>query len=261
MTETFVSLEVKNDVASVTLNRPGKRNALTSAMIEQLNHSLELAAEKDARVLLLKAEGTVFCAGMDLNEMQQRAQDPHAHELWDRDSRVYRDLLVALFSLEIPTVAVVQGPVVAGGIGMILACDIVLASNRARFALPEPKRGIVAAMVTPLLVYRVGAGIASYLLLSGANVPADDALRTGLCHLLTSPTDLQSREEELVSSILTGSPAALAGTKRHLHELSATQVIEQIHTSIAVSAKARETSDAREGLVAFLEKRKPGWSA
>jgi len=261
MAETLVSLEVENGVATVTLNRPDKRNALTKTMIEQLHHALELAPQEGARVLLLKAEGTVFCAGMDLGEMQQRAQAPNASELWDRDSKIYRDMVVSLFTMEIPTVAVVQGAVVAGGMGMILACDIVLASNEAVFALPEPKRGITAAMVTPLLAYRVGAGIATYLLLSGENVSAHDAHRMGLCHLHSSPTDLQTREDELVSSILTGSPAALSITKRHLHDVSANRVIEQIDASVAVSAKARETEDAQEGLQAFLEKRKPRWSS
>ena len=260
MTENYISLEIENSVAKVTLNRPDKRNALTKVMIEQLSDALDSVRNSDARVMLLKAEGTVFCAGMDLGEMQQRAEDPRANELWDRDSKIYRDLLVALFWLEIPTVAVVQGPVVAGGMGMILACDIILASEKALFALPEPKRGITAAMVTPLLAYRVGAGVASYLLLSGENVSAEDAHRMGLCHAYAPAADLQTREEELVASILTGSPAALALTKRHLHDVSATSLIEQLDASVAVSAKARETEDAREGLQAFLEKRKPGWT-
>ena len=132
---------------------------------------------------MLSANGPAFCAGMDLDEMQGRADAPNADDEWDKDASDYRDLLVAILKLDVPTLAVVQGPAIAGGFGLVLACDLVLASSAARFALPEPKRGISPAVVSPLLIYRIGVGPATPLLLAGQVLTAEAAFRVGLCHI------------------------------------------------------------------------------
>ncbi len=256
----FVKLAVERGVARLTLDRPEKRNALCREMIVDLRDAVRrVASEPEARVLVLAATGDVFCAGMDLGEMQQRAAaDDPASELLV-DSRVYADLLHDLFRLPLPTVAAVQGPVLAGGMGLVCACDIVIAAESAYFLLPEPARGITAAMVTPLLVHRIGPGPASAMLLSMEKLSAFEALRTGLCRDVVPGEGLDSRVNQLVDSILTGSPAALALTKRHINQCLAAPVEPLIRQSVEVSSSARESDDAREGVAAFLEKRKARW--
>ena len=144
---------------------------------------------------------------------------------------------------------------------MVLACDILIASENAFFMLPEPMRGITAAMVTPFLIHRIGAGPATYMLLSGERVSATRAMNFGLCHDVVPADQLDDRVDQLVTAILTGSQSALAITKRHIGRCAGANIQEDLQASITVSAEARETEDAREGLAAFLEKRKPAWQS
>lgn len=256
----YTKLEIDGGIARLSLNRPEKRNALKRESITELNEAIqEISGRSDVRALVLGAEGKVFCAGMDLGQMQERAQSEDGKQEWQRDSEVYCELLQGIFQLDIPTVAAVQGPALAGGFGLVLACDMVVAAEESFFMLPEPIRGITAAMVTPLLVHRVGSGPATYMLLSGERISAIHAYQFGLCHALAPAADFEVRLNKLTSAILAGSPQALAITKRHLANCSADQIMGQLEQSISVSAEARETADAREGLAAFLEKRPPNW--
>ena len=143
--------------------------------------------------------------------------------------------------------------------GLVLACDILIASDNAFFMLPEPMRGITAAMVAPLLIHRIGAGPATFMLLSGEQVSAEKGQSFNLCHDVVAADSFDDRIESLVAAILTGSKSALAITKQHISNCTNIDLIEQIKMSVSVSAQARETDDAREGLAAFLEKRKPNW--
>lgn len=262
MSDSAVALKIAEGVARLTLCRAQKRNALTREMLAEFRDRLqELASNSAVRLFVVAAEGPVFCAGMDLAQMEETATLPNASELWQHDSEIYRDVVAAIFSLHIPTLAVVQGPAVAGGLGLVLACDMVLASDAATFSLPEPKRGIVAGLVTPLLMHRVGAGVAGWVLLSGQSTTADNALRWGICHRVVPADQLDWATTELVKSILTGSPAALAATKDQLRNCSPVDVLAHLQDSPNISARARETEDAREGLRAFLEKRPPFWSS
>ncbi len=257
---SLITSEFEEGVGRITLNRPEKRNALTREFIEQLLAGVrEMEKRPDLRVLVFQATGKVFCAGMDLSEMQQRATSAHASDDWQRDSQVYCDLLTTIFSLPVPTIAAIQGPVLAGGIGLILACDLLIAAESVFFALPEPMRGITAAMVTPLLMHRVGAGAASYMLLSGEQLSAVKGQQTGMIHDVVPDESLTKRVELLLKNILSGSPAALAITKKQIIYCSAADIVKQVSESIEVSATARATDDAREGLAAYLEKRKPRW--
>lgn len=256
----LVMVERAAGVATITLNRPQKRNALSRALLAQLSvvvHQIE--ADSEIRVVLLKGSGSVFCAGMDLAEMQETAALPHAVELWNGDTKIYREIVGRLFALPVPTVAVVNGPAVAGGLGLVLACDLVVTSETATFSLPEPKRGITAAVVTPVLVYRVGNAHASHLLLSGRSIDATRAREIGLCHEIVPPEQLDRAANELARSILSGASTALAISKRQLRASAAVDVLKQLELAATVSAEARATEDAREGLQAFLEKRPPTW--
>jgi methylglutaconyl-CoA hydratase len=261
MTEPLVTVETSNGVAEITLDRPAKRNALSRVLIAQLAAAVaHVATDASTRLVLFSANGSAFCAGMDLDEMQNRAAQSNAGAEWEQDASDYRDLLVAILRLDVPTLAVVQGPAIAGGFGLVLACDLVLASTAARFALPEPKRGISPAVVSPLLVYRMGAGPAMPILLAGQTLSGEEAHRVGLCHFVTAPANLESSRQELAASIQTGAPHALAMTKRLVRSFSQTALIEQLEAGRKVSAEARRTTEAREGLAAFLEKREPSWN-
>lgn len=258
--ETFVTTSIKSDVGRIVLNRPEKRNALSRGFIEQLSDAVELFSNQDSiRAVVIEAAGSVFCAGMDLGEMQQRAETPNGKQEWQKDSEIYAQLLAEIYHLRVPTIAVLQGPVLAGGVGMVLACDFVVASKEAFVMLPEPARGITAGMVTPFLVQRIGVGPSTHLLLSGERMSAQRAAELGLVYAAVESDKLDSRVDELLAAILTGSSSALQITKRHVQKCGMANLDELLKMSIRVSAEARETDDAREGLAAFLEKRKPNW--
>lgn len=259
--ESLVTVTISEGVAEITLDRPAKRNALSRALIGQLTAAVaHVAADVSTRIVIFSSNGPVFCAGMDLDEMLDRARQPNAGAEWEQDASDYRDLLVAILRLDVPTLAVVQGPAIAGGFGIVLACDLVAASTAARFSLPELKRGISPAVVSPLLIYRVGVGPAMPLLLAGQVLTAEAAHCLGLCHALSSPENLAATRREMTAPILAGAPQALAMTKRLVRSLSLSGLIEQLEAGRKVSAEARRTAEAREGLAAFLEKREPNWS-
>jgi methylglutaconyl-CoA hydratase len=272
MSEPLVRTTTSRGIARIVLNRPAKRNALSRDLLRQLRAAVDEAArDATVRLVILAAEGPAFCAGMDLGEMQSRAGRSDADAEWAEDTRIYRELLTAIFQLSVPTLAVVQGPALAGGLGLVLACDLgglglvlacdpVLASEAAVFALPEPKRGITAAVVLPLLLYRVGPAWSSNLLLSGESWPASLALRTGLCQEVVPADGLAARAESLAASILTGARSSLAVTKKHLQDCAAADLARQLDAGMKHSAEARAKPEAREGLAAFLEKRSPAWA-
>lgn len=257
---SFVKTEIQAGVGRITLARADKRNALKREFIEQISAAVkELGQDDSLRVLVLEAEGTVFCAGMDLGEMQQRAESENGKQEWQKDSEVFAELLLAIFHLPVPTIAVLQGPALAGGVGLILACDFVVASERSFVMLPEPARGIVAAMVTPFLVHRIGAGPASHLLLGLQRMSAQRANEVGIAYAVAAHDELAKEVNSLIESILQGSKSALAITKSHVQKCGEANLSTQLEQSIGVSAEARNSDDAREGLAAFLEKRKPYW--
>ena len=256
----LVEMQKVGSVVWLRLSRPEKRNALMRQTLDLLSQRLiELESDPTIRALVLAANGPAFCAGMDLAEMQQRAESPNSANEWQQDSQVYCDVLSKLYTLRVPTIAAVNGASVAGGVGLVLACDFVIATTDAFFALPEPMRGITAAMVTPLLVHRIGPGAANRLLLSGERWSAEQGQAVGLCHDVVAADQLNDRVTKLTDSIQSGSTEALAITKAHLQTMAGGQMLDLLTRSMTVSAQARETPDAREGLDAFLQKRNPAW--
>ena len=260
MSEPDVQFDFSHGVARLRLNRPQKRNALTREMLWGLAaHLRSIEASPELRLLVLSAEGTVFCAGMDLGQMQETAKLDDAFDVWQGDSRLYRHVVGALVDLPAPTIAVVGGPAVAGGVGLVAACDLVLAADSAEFSLPEPRRGITASVVTPLLLRKVNLGAANQLLLSGQPWSAADALRCGLCQQVVSAGRLATAADDLEQSILAGAPQALRESKRFLRECLGGRLDAQLDRATDLSALARSQPEAREGLQAFFEKRPPAW--
>lgn len=255
---------VKKDApaGTIVLNRPDKRNALTRQLLTDISQALDdLHQERDVRAVILTGAGTAFCAGMDLLEMQATAQMPQmdAWQMWHEDAVQYRELLDKLLQYPKPIIAAVNGPAVAGGIGLVAASDLVIAADGAKFSLPEPRRGIVAGIVSPLLVFRVGASHAANLLLTCRTIDAAEAHRIGLAHEVVAADQLLSRAHAVAQEIAKNAPEAILLTKRLLNETIGEHLGTLLSAGAAASATARTTEAAAEGLAAFLEKREPKW--
>jgi methylglutaconyl-CoA hydratase len=256
-----VNIKVNAPSGTIILNRPDKRNALSRQMIADLVQALDdLHGERRVRAVILTGSGTAFCAGMDLAEMQETARQPDAMSQWHEDAVIYRELIDKMLLFPKPIIAAVNGPAVAGGAGLVLASDIVLGSPEAKFGFPEPRRGIVAGMVSPLLAFRIGASHAANLLLTARTIEAAEAQRIGLYHEIATSGDLVwARGNEVAGEVAQCAPEAIQLTKKLLNETIGEHLGVQLSAGAAASATSRTTDAAREGLAAFLEKREPKW--
>jgi len=253
---------VKKNVPSGTiiLNRPDKRNALSRQMLADIAQALDdLHQERKVRAVILTGAGTAFCAGMDLAEMQATSQQPDAFQQWHGDAVQYRELIDKMLLFPKPIIAAVNGPAVAGGAGLMLASDIAIGTPEAKFGLPEPRRGIVAGLVSPLLVFRIGASHAANLLLTARLIEPIESLRIGLFHEVVQNDLVWARAQEIAGEISKGAPEAIQLTKKMLNETIGEHLGTLLSAGAAASAAARTTDAAREGLSAFLEKREPKW--
>jgi len=257
---SLLRLSIHEHTATVVLNRPEKRNALNRALLAELQQMFEdLHQERRVRAVVLTGAGPVFCAGMDLGEMQETSEAVNAAELWHADAAAYRDLVEYMLRFPKPIIAAVNGPAIAGGAGLVLASDFVVAAEGATFGLPEPLRGIVAGLVSPLLAFRIGGGHAARLLLTAQTIATAEAHRIGLFHEVVGPDALWPRATEIAAQCAKCAPPALLQTKRMINEVIGEQMLIQLGAGAAASATARTTEEAREGLAAFLEKREPKW--
>ena len=256
----LVRVHVHGHTGTVILNRPEKRNALSRALLAEFVQALhDLHLERAVRAVVLVGTGSAFCAGMDLTEMLQTSRSPDAHAQWYNDAVVYRDLVEQMLRFPKPLIAAVNGPALAGGMGLVLACDYVLAAREAVFGLPEPRRGIVAGMVAPLVYFRLGGSQAARLLLFAGTIDAQEAHRIGLCHEVLPGEQLWARAHELAGEAARCAPEALRLSKQLLNETIAEHLFTQLSAGAAASAAARTTEAAAEGLAAFAEKREPRW--
>jgi methylglutaconyl-CoA hydratase len=245
---------------TIVLNRPDKRNALSRQMIADLLQAFDdLHQERKVRAVILTGAGSAFCAGMDLAEMQSAADRPDAFQQWHDDAVLYRELIDKMLLFPKPIIAAVNGPAVAGGAGLALASDLVVATPAAKFSLPEPRRGVVAGIVSPLLVFRVGASHAANLLLTARIIEPAEAQRIGLYHEVVADELVWARAQELAGEIARCAPEAIQLTKKMLNETIGEHLGTLLSAGAAASATARTTDAAREGLAAFLEKREPRW--
>ncbi|MEM9186990.1 MAG: enoyl-CoA hydratase/isomerase family protein [Planctomycetota bacterium] len=291
-----IEVKVTEPVATVVLNRPDRRNALTRAMIAELREALrDLYLEKRVRAIVLTGAGDAFCSGRDIAEMvgereaddqpppaltladlaapgaaiagvcaepaatEPTAPDPDEAARWGDDATELRGLLLDMLELPKPIIASVNGPAVGCGGGLVLASDIVVAGAGARFGFPEPRRGVVSGVTAPLVAFRLGASAAARLLLTTELVPAEEAHRLGAYHEIIAEDLLWARAAEIGRGCSAAAAEALALTKRLLLETSGEQLAVQLSSGAIASATARTTDAAREGLSAFLEAREPTW--
>jgi methylglutaconyl-CoA hydratase len=262
MPSNLVDVKVTGAVGTIVLNRPERRNALSRATISQLQDALgDLHQERRVRAVILTGAGTAFCAGMDLVELVADDNRPEAEkqQAWGELFDQYRELVVQMLELPKPIIASVNGPAAAGGAGLVLASDIVVASPPAQFGLPEPRRGLVAGVVTPLLVFRAGGGAAARMLLTSSMFPAEEAYRLGIYHEMIDEARLWARCVHIAEECAAGAPEAVQLTKRHLYETIGEHLSTQLSVGAAITATSRTTEAAQEGLKAFTEKRPPEW--
>ncbi|MEO1496157.1 MAG: enoyl-CoA hydratase/isomerase family protein [Planctomycetota bacterium] len=255
-----IQLRVDPPVATITLNRPDARNALTRSMIAELRVALsDLHAEKRVRAVVLAARGDAFCVGRDVAELVPSDDTPADMQRWGDEAREYQELLVTMLQLPKPIVAAVQGPALAGGAGLVLACDAAVGTVGADFGFPEPRQGTVAGVAAPLLAFCGGGALARRLLMLPDPIDAAEAHRLGLYHTLVSPDLVWAQASDWARSAAAAAPQAVGLTKRLLHDTIAEQLMIQLTSGAAVSATAMTTESAKEGLTAKLEEREPEW--
>ncbi|MBP86069.1 MAG: enoyl-CoA hydratase [Planctomycetaceae bacterium] len=255
-------VEVKKHVPSATiiLNRPDRRNALSRRMMVDLLQAFEdFHTEKSVCAVILTGAGNAFCAGMDLAEMSDTTKQSNAQEQWYHDAVQYKELVEYMLRFPKPIIAAVNGPAVAGGAGLVLACDMTIAGEQSRFGLPEPRRGLAAGLVAPLLAFRIGSGYAAKLLLSAELIDAREAHRVNLFHEVVAQDLVWARAHALAEQCSKSAAEALQLTKKMLNETIGEHLGVLLSAGAAASATARTTEAASEGLNAFLEKREPQW--
>ena len=257
MSYVTVLVTEEDGVRRITLNRPERRNAMTPEMQVELIAAMEEAAASDCRVVVFAGTGEGFCAGLDLSALQGM-NDKSAAEHTADATRVAR-LFRTLYELPKPTIAVVHGAAVAGGTGLATMCDFTLAAPGAKFGYTEVRIGFVPAVVSAFLVLQIGEKQARDLLLTGRLFTSEEALRLGLVNEVVEAERLEARMLELVGVLKANSPEALAATKRLLRAQNKVWLDGAIAEALAANAEARATHDFREGVAAFLEKRKPVW--
>ena len=253
-----LTLESTGDIATITLNRPEKRNAISTQMMADLLASFDEVESNPARILILTGAGKAFCSGMDLDALKSLATQSPAEHL--EDARRLAAMCRRLWSFPKPTIAAVNGHAIAGGCGIATLCDFTIAVPEAKFGYPEVRIGFLPAVVSIFLVRQVGEKHARDLLLTGKTIDAAEAHRIGLVKQIAPAESLQQAVRETAAALLSASPASIQVTKRLLCEFAAPEVDRQLELAIAESADIRTTSDFREGLASFLEKRAPRWS-
>jgi len=258
MPYTTIQLTYDGRVATITLNRPDKRNAISYELIEDLLAALAEVAASSALVLILTGAGKAFCSGMDLENLQALIGRSPEQSL--KDSQIMARLFRALYDFPKPTIAAVNGAAIAGGTGLATLCDFTLAVPEAKFGYTEVKIGFVPAIVSAFLLRQVAEKIARELLLTGRLFDAEEAKRIGLVTEIVSAENLMARARELAGQLMENSPASLLYTKRLLSEAAREELDRQIDTSVRENAAIRATPDFREGITSFLEKRKPKWT-
>jgi methylglutaconyl-CoA hydratase len=253
-----VQLSYDSRVATITLNRPDKRNAISFELINDLLRALKEVEISDARVLIVTGAGKAFCAGMDLENLKALLGQSPEQSLEDSQTmvRAFR----SLYEFPKPTIAAVNGPAIAGGTGLALLCDFTLAVPEAKFGYTEVRIGFVPAIVSTFLLRQTGEKHARDLLLTGRIIGVEEASRMGLVNEIVPAESLLPRARELAGTLMENSPSSLRATKKLLNDHARAELDSQIEAAVRENAAVRSTADFREGITAFLEKRKPVWS-
>ena len=258
MKYTTILVTDDSSVRTITLNRPERRNAMTPEMQMELIAAMQDAVAAGCRVLVFAGAGAAFCSGLDLSVLQ--SMNDKTASVHRADAERVALLFRTLYELPIPTIASVHGPAIAGGTGLATICDFTLATSAARFGFTEARIGFVPALVSAYLALQVGDKRSRDLLLTGRIFDAAEAFRLGLVTEVVAADDLAGRVRALAETLIGNSPEALAATKGLLAAQNKAWLDTAIEAALAANAGARETADFREGVAAFLEKRKAVWA-
>jgi methylglutaconyl-CoA hydratase len=250
-------LESSEHVATITLNRPDKRNSINTQMIADLQSALDDVETTHARVVILTGAGKSFCAGMDLSLLQAIAtQSPSENQ---EDSRRMAKLFRRIWSYTKPMIAAVNGHALAGGCGIATLCDFTVAVPEAKFGYTEVKIGFLPAIVSVFLTRQIGEKRARDLLLTGRLVDGPEAKELGLVNEIVPADKLMKRVNELAEVLIAASPISITRAKRLLVSAAADSLDAELERAVLENAHIRHTPDFKEGLASFLEKRKPIW--
>lgn len=255
-----LKIEHKNAGIFIALNRPEVHNALNEVMISELTTVIK-AAEKDVsiRYLSLAGEGKSLCAGADIYWMRRAASNTFAQNV--ADAGKLADLFEAIYHARFPVIVQAKGSVFGGGVGLVAASDIVISEPDTVFCLSEVKLGVIPAVISPYVVRAMGERQAKRYTLTAERFLGQEAHTMGLVHQVAQAEEIPAILDNLQSSLLLGSPMAQQHAKQLLNEVSGRPISKETHEMTADAiAKARASDDGREGLTAFLEKRKPAWA-
>jgi methylglutaconyl-CoA hydratase len=253
-----IQLEYDAGIATITLNRPERRNAISFELIDDLLLALDEVAKSDAIVLIVTGAGKAFCSGMDLDNLKALLGRTAEQNL--EDSRSMVKLFRALYEFPKATIAAVNGAAIAGGTGLAFLCDFTLAAPEAKFGYTEVRIGFVPAIVSTFLLRQIGEKQARDLLLTGRLFGAEEAARLSLINEIVPAENLMTRARALASLLMENSPSSLRATKQLLTDHARSELDLQIDAAVRKNAAIRGTADFREGISSFLEKRKPVWT-
>jgi methylglutaconyl-CoA hydratase len=246
-----------NEIATITLNRPDKRNAISAEMIGELQSALDAIESTPTRIVLLTGAGKAFCAGMDLQMLAAIAKQSPAEN--QEDSRRIAKLFRRVWSFSRPMIAAVNGAALAGGCGLATLCDFTLAVPEAKFGYTEVRIGFLPALVSVFLTRQIGEKRCRDLLLTGRVIDAAEAKEFGLVSEVVPSGQLLERAMELANDLLAASPSSICRAKRLLVSAESATLDHDLERAILENARIRCTPDFKEGLASFLEKRKPVW--
>jgi methylglutaconyl-CoA hydratase len=256
----MLTVKVNAPTGTIILNRPTRCNALSRELVGQLTQAFDdLRQEKKVRGIVLTGAGAHFCTGMDLKELQETASQEQPFGCWHNDVQALQELLEQMLQLPKPIVAAVDGAAMGSGFGLVLACDLVVASQRATFSIPATRVGLVAGLVVPLLQFRAGGSVASRILLGGDELSAAEAKELGLVHHTVASEQVWVRASNWIDAISAGAAEAWALSKRVLNEMVGEQLATMLSSGAAATATSLTTDAAVEGLQAFNEKRPPAF--
>lgn len=246
----------KQNVVSIRLNRPTVRNAFSPEMIRELTHAFSNIGP-DVRLVVLSGEGSVFCAGADLNWMKSMVNFSPAEN--EKDSLELHDLFASIRNCPAPVLAVVQGAAFGGGLGLVAACDFVVAGEKAQFCFSEVKLGIVPAVISRFVLEKSTPGLVGPWMISGRIFKAQQALNMGLVQEVVEDEELNERESEITRGFLQAGGEATRATKKLIADVAVWATAEARIETAKLIAHRRASAEGQEGIKAFLEKRDPAW--
>ena len=242
-------------ITIITLNRPERRNSLTIELMEELTAAIENAnSDPSQRILILRGAGAGFCTGLDLNEA---AETEKAHA----SANMVAKTLIAVSQTRLVTMALVHGAALAGGAGIMAACDFVIAAEGTKIGFPEVRRGLVAGLVMTFLRRQVRERDLRELLFMSELIDAKRANEIGLVNRVVPSDQLDATAKKIIAAVLQGAPGALTNSKRLMEELWSSSVVKDVEHALQHHVQARESAEAKEGIAAFLEKRAPKWAS